>query len=811
MSLQSFEYGDVFKPFKNSRTITFVSPNLRSTSGAQSLASLMNAFVKLGFDVNLITYTKPSGDDYISNIDVTRYSLDYYENNGYTCQNAFFKLAGAVGGEVVVFTGMFDQRTAELYQAARRLGRCIVIAQDRSPFISLAAGADKLFSETVYMYQNADLVIASGETEEKIFRSMGVRRCVCLPFYFPYYDSEVGAAGLTGRHVIFYTTYAGRNVHTVLNAFARVHEKYPDATMHLVGYNGIRRSGVMKKLVESINASQLSDCVTAEEKVLKPLRYLREADISITYGHLIHMPEPVMESVSAGIPALLLQDADFSGDSGPVVKINAADSLKIEQALEHFMDRQNRLDYQRRARAVLDPDEREKLALRWACEIGAALSEFNSSEEQLCGRLDKTIELVSEKKSAGVPLCEIVKALELEHTAINEALAAMILCGCSIKDISDALTGAFIYASYDERSVRDALELWRGCKKIYSGKSAQEVRQILGGAEVIQSDIALRLALSGFTALDISAALSGVNMSLQQTFLSLCSSLPIADPVINTLHLGFDMPPAPADPGALTVINSTKAFMLENSGLFRYSKLRFVRFAQRIARWYCTPFAEMSVKGKIVALPMRIVSRFKKAVTMHGRRRLSKRKVVEVKHEDVRKIQLMVLEMMLEFERICKKHNLRYYLAGGTILGGIRHKGFIPWDDDMDITMPRPDYEKFLKIAQKELDKKFILENDCVPYCHNRIEIRGTKFITQLRNGRIFLDILALEGCPDDEEKRLEHEAKCKFWRTCMLEKARPLPALTFNKVTTKLYIKRIIFRLTPRRFLKWRWHYWWR
>ena len=97
-------------------------------------------------------------------------------------------------------------------------------------------------------------------------------------------------------------------------------------------------------------------------------------------------------------------------------------------------------------------------------------------------------------------------------------------------------------------------------------------------------------------------------------------------------------------------------------------------------------------------------------------------------------LQKCELEILKEFDRICKKNNLSYSLNSGTMLGAIRHKGFIPWDDDIDVMMPAKDYKKLCKIAPKQLDSKFFLQTS---YTDNwypsiaKIRMNGTTAIEE--------------------------------------------------------------------------------
>ena len=82
-----------------------------------------------------------------------------------------------------------------------------------------------------------------------------------------------------------------------------------------------------------------------------------------------------------------------------------------------------------------------------------------------------------------------------------------------------------------------------------------------------------------------------------------------------------------------------------------------------------------------------------------------------VDEKELRKAQLKMVEILEAIDDICKRHDIKWWLCYGTMLGAVRHNGFIPWDDDCDIAMMREDYERFMKVAQKELPSNLHLQN----------------------------------------------------------------------------------------------------
>lgn len=128
--------------------------------------------------------------------------------------------------------------------------------------------------------------------------------------------------------------------------------------------------------------------------------------------------------------------------------------------------------------------------------------------------------------------------------------------------------------------------------------------------------------------------------------------------------------------------------------------------------------------------------------------------------DELDKIHAIQLEMLIEFDRICRKYGIKYIISGGTLLGAIRNKGFIPWDDDIDIRMDRNEYIRFTEICLNELDTKryFFQDHNTDPeypwyygklrYNFSRYTRAGQEHL-KMKDG-IFVDIMPADGLPNN-------------------------------------------------------------
>lgn len=135
----------------------------------------------------------------------------------------------------------------------------------------------------------------------------------------------------------------------------------------------------------------------------------------------------------------------------------------------------------------------------------------------------------------------------------------------------------------------------------------------------------------------------------------------------------------------------------------------------------------------------------------------------------LRQVQMTEKKILEKFMSICEKYELKYFLVFGTLLGAVRHKGFIPWDDDIDVGMLRNDYEKFLEVAQGECGNEFFIQTaDTDPHHHlyfAKMRMNDTEFVEESlqTSGSVtgfYIDIFPYDTVPDDNKemrKYLKH------------------------------------------------------
>lgn len=172
----------------------------------------------------------------------------------------------------------------------------------------------------------------------------------------------------------------------------------------------------------------------------------------------------------------------------------------------------------------------------------------------------------------------------------------------------------------------------------------------------------------------------------------------------------------------------------------------------------------------------------------------------QLSQEEIKEIQL---EILCNIDSFCERNNIRYSLAYGTLLGAIRHKGYIPWDDDIDVMMPRPDYERFLNEFPKINDRfqlQTYINDDSYFLAFAKVyDNRTEQIIFPTRTG-VFVDIFPVDGIPEDLPKRDQYiNRKLKLIYKDILYTCNNLSYRPGNKLfnVIKYYLKQII---TPQR-----------
>lgn len=148
----------------------------------------------------------------------------------------------------------------------------------------------------------------------------------------------------------------------------------------------------------------------------------------------------------------------------------------------------------------------------------------------------------------------------------------------------------------------------------------------------------------------------------------------------------------------------------------------------------------------------------------------------------------VLLGILKQIDEFCTSHSLRYSIAGGTLLGALRHKGFIPWDDDADVVMPRPDYETFVKLFNKEAPKQFRLLTQSTEKDHyyvnvySKLEDTTTNSVEYGLRGiakfGLNVDIFPIDGTSDDPVQQRKQLKKVLHYKRRIVLCQRPFSRL---------------------------------
>ena len=148
--------------------------------------------------------------------------------------------------------------------------------------------------------------------------------------------------------------------------------------------------------------------------------------------------------------------------------------------------------------------------------------------------------------------------------------------------------------------------------------------------------------------------------------------------------------------------------------------------------------------------------------------------------KDLKQLHTMLYQILAEIDRVCKRHDIPYFIQGGSAIGAFYNKGIVPWDDDVDVGMTRENYNRFLEVAPKELGAEYFLEwfgtESNTPFYFAKVKRNNTLFVEHIWKDMdihhgIFVDIFPYDRVPNNKTLEKLHRFSVKFWVNCFMGK----------------------------------------
>lgn len=172
--------------------------------------------------------------------------------------------------------------------------------------------------------------------------------------------------------------------------------------------------------------------------------------------------------------------------------------------------------------------------------------------------------------------------------------------------------------------------------------------------------------------------------------------------------------------------------------------------------------------------------------------------MIQLDEKMLRQLQMIQMEMLVEVDRICRKCKIKYNIIAGTLLGAVRHGGYIPWDDDADVALLRPEYEKFRRACKTELDKsRFVFQDHRntkgYRWGYGKLRRKNTLFLREHQEHMpymqgVFIDVFPLDGVPNNYFLRSLKNFECFCVRKILWSKV--------GKIGDKNFWKRQVYKL---------------